>query len=534
MSNILRSIIFKKVTQPLQNVNNAYKSKIMSELKVHLNNSNNMYCFTLPLKSEHYNISDEVPDIIKNDLEDTFDNVRIENNTILFNILRDKYIKTILESNHSGLIPPLLIDNNKHVIVEFSSPNIAKPFHFGHLRSTIIGNCIANINDFLHNKVKKINYLGDWGTQFGLVQLGIELANIDDIQIQKDPLKALLKAYVTANELASSDPTISERARDIFTQLELGENTYYKKWQTFKHYTVQELEKTYKRINVSFDEYHWESMYSAINIKHIISLMEELQLLELDHEDRKVIPITESRNIPILKSDGSTLYMTRDIAAAIDRFEKYKFDAMYYVVDTAQNDHFLSLITILNKLKLPWANKLKHVKFGRVIGMSTRKDESDNSSDILGISSVIIHDLKRRRTNDYKFNWDLILDMKGDCGAKLQYTHCRLTNLEYNSGATLVAECNPSLLKETEVDNLIILISKFDEVILKSYEQLEPCILTVYLFHLCHAVDKAFKTLRIKNQPPDLGNQRLLLFHTAKIILAEGMKLLGLTPLKKM
>ncbi|XP_076176986.1 arginyl-tRNA synthetase, mitochondrial [Ptiloglossa arizonensis] len=524
-----------------------------------------MYCFVLPLNSKYYNVEGEVQNIIQNHSDDIFDKITIKNSIISFNVLRDKYVKTILESNYSGLIPPLLLDKNKNIIVEFSSPNIAKPFHMGHLRSTIIGNYIANMNDFLQNKVKKINFLGDWGTQIGLIQLGLEKLNIDNIKMQTNPIKSLYEAYVLANNLAQTDPSIKQCARNIFRQLEFEDTIISQQWQTFKDYTIQELEKTYKRIDISFDEYHWESMYTAKSINKVISLMNKLQLLIKDDVNRLVMPLSELDKVSIIKSDGSTLYLTRDIAAAIDRFEKNKFDAMYYVVDNGQTLHFSTLVKILTKMKMPWADKLKHVKFGRIRGMSTRKgtavfledflneakevmrcnqrcnfttkvtlDELDNSADVLGISAIIINDFKRIRTKDYEFNWNVIFNVDGDTGIKLQYTHCRLSTLEYSSGATLTRECDPSLLKEKEVDDLIILISKFDEVVLQSYEELEPYILTKYLFCLCNTLTKALVRLRIKGEPSDLGNQRLLLFYIAKVTLGKGMKLLGLTPLKEM
>ncbi|XP_078041949.1 arginyl-tRNA synthetase, mitochondrial isoform X2 [Augochlora pura] len=554
-----------KVRKSIHSVNNEHQHKISSALYVKLNQTNGTYCFAFPLESKYYNALDDVQNITKNDFENTVDSITVKDNTAYFAIPREQYIKQIIENNLSGPTPPVLPENSKNIIVEFSSPNIAKPFHLGHLRSTITGNYIANISNYLQNRVKRLNYLGDWGTQFGFIQLGIELGKVDNNEIHANPIKGLYKAYVLANELAKTDSTMNDRAKEIFRKLEFGDSTTYTEWQTFKDYTVQELEKTYKRLDISFDEYHWESMYTASNTKKIISLMEEMKLLMLDKENRKVINIAEDRNIPLIKSDGSTLYITRDIAAAIDRFEKNKFDAMYYVVDNAQTDHFSNLIETLNKMKLPWANRLKHIKFGRVRGMSTRKgtavfledilneaqeimrerqltknttkvslDEMDKISDILGISGVLVYNLMQRRMKDYEFNWNLMFQMKGDSGIKLQYTHCRLTNLERNSGATLTTECDASLLKEPEVDDLIISISRFDEVILKSYEEFEPCVLAVYLMQLCNTINKALKRLKIKGEPPDVGNQRLLLFHTSRLILAEGMKLLGLTPLEKM
>ncbi|XP_012245942.1 probable arginine--tRNA ligase, mitochondrial [Bombus impatiens] len=564
MSNFIRTVIFKKIIKQLQNIDNACQYKIMSNLRITFNKEIDTYTFVLPLKSKDYNLTNKVKDITDNDLKGDFDNITVQDNTIHFNVLRDKYIKQILESNLSGVRPPL-VDINKNIIVEFSSPNIAKPFHIGHLRSTIIGNCIANLNSFCQNQVTKINYLGDWGTQFGYVYIGMKMANIDNIEMQTDPIKTLYTAYVNANKLAKDDPSINESAKEIFRQLELEDNEVYKNWESIKHFTVLELERTYKRIGVTFDRYDWESMYTAKKINKIIDKMGEMQLLKLDNENRKVIPLSEEKSVPIIKSDGTSLYISRDIAAAIDRFERNKFDAMYYIVENGQTDHFTSLIQILNKMNLPWVNRLKHVKFGRVHGMSTRQgtvvfledilnkakeimkqkqldakttkiplDKIDETSDILGVSGVIIQDLKQSRMNSYEFDWNLMLDMKGNSGIKLQYAHCRLCSLEELSGATLVKECDSSLLKEAEVDQLILLISQFDEVVLKSYQELEPCVLTIYLFHLCKAINIAWRKLSVKHQSNDLGNQRLLLFHIARITLAQGMKLLGLTPLEKM
>ncbi|XP_043523823.1 probable arginine--tRNA ligase, mitochondrial [Frieseomelitta varia] len=561
MSNFIRTVIFKKVIKPLH-IDNVCHHKIMSNLYITFRKEIDTYTFVLPLKSKHYDLTNKIKNI--NDLRSNFDNVAIKNNIMYFNVLRDNYIKQILENNLFGVRPPL-INNNKNIIVEFSSPNIAKPFHIGHLRSTIIGNCIANLNSFLQNQVTKINYLGDWGTQFGYIYIGMKMKNIDNIEMHTDSIKTLYTSYVDANKLAESNPNIHEHAKEIFRQLEFEDNEVYKNWEKIKQFTVVELEKTYKRLSVIFDQYEWESMYTAKKVNKIINKMEEMQLLKLDNNNRKVIAVSEEKNVPIMKSDGTSLYISRDIAAAIDRFERHKFDAMYYIVENGQTDHFNNLIQILHKLNLSWADRLKHVKFGRVHGMSTRKgtavfledilnkakeimkerqleakttkiplDKLDESSDVLGVSGVIIQDLKQNRMNNYKFDWDLMLNMKGDSGIKLQYAHCRLCSLEELSDATLVTECDSALLKEPEVDQLILLISQFDEVVLKSYEELEPCILTIYLFRLCKAINMAWHKLTIKNEPKDLGNQRLLLFHTAKIILAQGMKLLGLTPLEKM
>ena len=289
-----------------------------------------------------------------------------------------------MESNIQGVTAPFIDIKQQSIVVEFSSPNIAKPFHVGHLRSTIIGNYIANLHSFLSNNVQRINYLGDWGTQFGYIQVGIDLLGITDDAIKNDPIGELYRAYVHANQLSENDATIAKKARQIFENLEKGADfASSQRWKVFRKYTTNELEKMYKRLGVTFDEYHWESMYKSQEIGKIIELMEALCLLKIDKEERRVVVLNENRNIPIIKSDGSTLYVTRDIAAAIDRFERYNFDQMYYVVDNAQTDHFKNLFTILERMQQPFASRLHHVKFGKIRGMCTRKGTAVFLEDFL-------------------------------------------------------------------------------------------------------------------------------------------------------
>lgn len=359
--------------------------------------TNGVYSFLLPLKTRQYDMQTKTQNIIDNDPNNIF-NVSIENNAISFNFSREKCIKEILECNCFTVSAPTFVNNKKNIIVEFSSPNIAKPFHLGHLRSTIIGNYIANINNFVENNVKKINYLGDWGTQYGLVQLGIDIANISEDEMKKSPIKALYTAYVTANKLAETDSSILDRAREIFNDLETGVGVTCEQWKAFKQYTIEELKKTYGRIGITFDEYHWESMYNAKNMEKIIMLMEKMQLLVTDEQNRKVVNLENGKIVPLIKSDGSTLYIARDIAAAIDRFEKNNFDCMYYVVDNTQAEHFLNLLDILRRMKIPWVERLKHIKFGRLHGMRTRKGSITFLEDILNTTRDI---MKQKQLNSH-------------------------------------------------------------------------------------------------------------------------------------
>lgn len=386
---IIFQFIYFQITKSLQSDNNINISDIASYLHFKTQKTNGVYSYLLPLKTRQYDMQNKVHNIIDNDSNSIF-NVSIENNAISFNFSREKCIKEILECNCFTVSAPTFVNNKKNVIVEFSSPNIAKPFHLGHLRSTIIGNYIANINNFVENNVKKINYLGDWGTQYGLVQLGIDMADISEDEMKKSPIKALYTAYVTANKLAETDSSILDRAREIFNDLETGIGITCEQWKAFKQYTIEELKRTYGRIGITFDEYHWESMYSAKNMEKIIMLMEKMQLLITDEQNRKVVHLENGKIVPLIKSDGSTLYIARDIAAAIDRFEKNNFDCMYYIVDNTQAEHFLNLLEILRQMKMPWVERLKHVKFGRLHGMRTRKGNIMFLEDILNITRDIM------------------------------------------------------------------------------------------------------------------------------------------------
>lgn len=253
----------------------------------------------------------------------------------------------------------------------------------GHLRSTIIGNFTANILEFLSHKVVRINYLGDWGTQFGLLQVGLDMCDYSETMIKENPIQLLYQAYVEANKKAEIDPSISTRAREAFCSLEEGDTSNMKKWQLFRTYTEQELQRVYQRLGICFDEYHWESEYSAKEISRTLQSLETRGLLKAGDDGKKVVEINPQWCVPIMKSDGSTLYLTRDIAAALDRYDQHNFTEMLYVVDISQTDHFAALFGVLSSMQLPWASSLKHVKFGRIRGMSTRKGSAIFLTDIL-------------------------------------------------------------------------------------------------------------------------------------------------------
>ncbi|XP_023222566.1 probable arginine--tRNA ligase, mitochondrial [Centruroides sculpturatus] len=278
------------------------------------------------------------------------------------------------------------------------------------------------------------------------------------------------------------------------------------------------------------------------------------------------VPVNADRELTVTleKTDGSTLYISRDIAAVLDRKEKYNFDKAYYVVDNNQSDHFLSLVAILKILGYDWYSSVHHIKFGQIEGMSTRKgklvhlkdlleeakskafismlnssttratNNMDEIADVIGMSAVMINDMKNRRQSNYKFDWDKVLYMKGDSATTLHYNHARLFSLERNCGVYLNPYCETKYLMEPEAVNLVQHIARFDETIMAAYNKLEPHIIVRYLFALCYLIGKANKTLPVKNQDKVIAMSRLFLFHTSRIVLGTGMKLLGLQPLDMM
>lgn len=297
---------------------------------------------------------------------------------ICFEINKDIFIKDVIEN----CALPYINFKFKNIVVEFSSPNVAKPFHLGHLRSTIIGNFVANLYEYFHNNVTKLNYLGDWGTQFGFIKVGLEELKYNKEDLKINPIKLLYESYVHANKLGESDPEISKKARAEFAKLENGSEEMLEDWKVIMDFTREELEGTYRRLGVAFNEYHRESMYNINDIQTVIKRLLEKNLLQRQ-DDGKSVAVVNDRKVSVLKSDGTSLYLTRDIAAAIDRFEKYKFDQMFYLADNGQHDHFYALKTILQQLDLPWAANIEHVKFGRVRGMSSRKGNAVFLKDIL-------------------------------------------------------------------------------------------------------------------------------------------------------
>ena len=573
MASKFRNLISVNVSSFLKISNSDFKlthRDIAAQLKVKLDRNHARIYFQSPVKLLSENETD-VSGFVQNFPTDNYLTGidTLEKGKINYFVDTKTFTEQVIRTTLT--LPPdyqwtknaLFPETVTNVVVEFSSPNIAKPFHIGHLRSTIIGNFVANINQKVGNSVKRINYLGDWGTQFGLLVAGLEASgkNFRDLS-----LSDLLKVYIEANRKAEADETFMQKALDSFKSLESGDSEKLQIWDRCRQLTLEELNKNYSKLNVAFDCYHGESMYGQKSLNQVLTLLENRNLIKVTDDGRTVIPL-ERTNVTVKKSDGSSLYITRDIAAAIDRNESFNFDKMFYVVDNSQGTHFNNLFEVLRRLGCEWSGDCHHVKFGKIMGMSTRRGQMVLMSDILeeatarmrenqdksantrvaeedreavaeavGVSALIVADLGQRRTKDYEWAWDRALSDSGDTGVKLQYTHARLTSL-LEKCQELDTELDTSLgdlLTESIAVELVWVISRYDEVLASSYTTLEAVTMVKFLFQLCNTTSKALKLLPVKNaETRDLAAARIKLFAAAKLILADGMTVLGIRPLDR-
>lgn len=454
-------------------------------------------------------------------------------------------------------------------VVEFSSPNIAKPFHAGHLRSTIIGNFVRNVLKANGWKTIAINYLGDWGKQYGLLAVGYKRYG-DDAELEKDPIKHLFHIYVKINSDASENPAVHDEARAYFKKMEQGDEEALALWSKFRNLSIVKYKDIYARLNVIFDIYSGESKYSAGMIE-VLDHLKELGLLELS-EGAQIVNLKEYKlgGAIIAKTDGTTLYITRDIAAAIERYRTYKFDSMYYIVGAQQDHHFRQLFKILDLMGMPWASQCHHINFGLIKSktgqMSTRKgtvvfldeildntqqemhevmkknevkykqiDDPDYVSDVVGISAIMIQDMMARRVKDYEFDWSRMLSFEGDTGPYLQYAHARLCSIARNQNQYTVDEnTDLSCLKEKEAYDLLAIISQYPDLVKNLTNQLEPCMVVAYCMRLAHCVSQALEALWVQGQEENVAKARLALYSCARITLHNALCLLGIRPLTRM
>ncbi|NXE72936.1 SYRM protein, partial [Cochlearius cochlearius] len=499
--------------------------------------------------------------------------------TVNFTVNRELLAKTVLQQvlkdgSEYGVKSELFSTvPRQKAVIEFSSPNIAKKFHIGHLRSTIVGNFIANLKVALGHEVVRINYLGDWGMQFGLLGVGFQRFG-DKEKLKCSPLQHLFEVYVQINK-AAEDETTKKLAKDFFKKLEEHDEQTLSLWKKFRDFSIEEYIRIYKRLGVHFDEYSGESFYQEKS-QEVLKLLEDKGLLQKTIKGTGIVDLSEKKDLSsfstVMRSDGTSLYITRqfliisfrDLAAAIDRMNKHSWDTMIYVTDKSQSNHFQHLFQILKLMGYDWAERCQHVSFGLVQGMKTRRGEVIFLEDVLnevrsrmlqnmastkttkeiedpvetaekvGLAALIIQDFRGLLSSDYQFSWDRALQSRGDTGVFLQYTHARLHSLEQMHGNEQLTDVNVACLQEPDAISVLQHLLRYDEVLYRSSQDLQPKHIVSYLLMLSHLAAVAHKTLPVKGSTPELAQARLCLFQAARSVLANGMKLLGITPVTQM
>ena len=463
------------------------------------------------------------------------------------------------------------IGAGRPVVVEYSSPNIAKPFHIGHIRSTVIGASIARIYDYLGFKVIRINHLGDYGTQFGKMIVAYRhWGNKQDVI--DEPIKTLLGYYTKFHEEEAKDPSLDDEARATFTKLENGEPEETELWQWFRDESLKEFNRVYDMLGIKYDSYAGESFYSD-KMPRFIKELEDKGLMEED-EGAKLVRLDDYGLTPALiqKSDGSTLYITRDIAAAVYRKETYDFYKNIYVVASQQNLHFQQWIQVLELMGYEWARDCVHVPFGLVSladgTMSTREGRVVFLEDVLngavdktreiikeknpdadpemveevakavGIGAVVFNELSNYRIKDYVFSWDHVLNFEGETGPYVQYTYARSCSILRNAGEETVAKAragfDPQYLTSESAHALTSLLYRFPDVILEAGEKYEPSIVTRHLVDIAQAFNKFYHDEHILVDNEDEKVAKVAMVIAAQTAIRNGLVILCMKAPEKM
>ncbi|MEB3100183.1 arginine--tRNA ligase [Ferviditalea candida] len=455
------------------------------------------------------------------------------------------------------------IGQGRNIVIDFSSPNIAKPFHVGHLRSTVIGKAIYNIYEFMGYHCIGVNHLGDWGTQFGKLIVAYQQWG-DKSKVEADGIDELLRLYVKFHDEADHRPGLEDEARAWFVRLERGDEEALALWEWFKEISLNDFNRIYELLGVSFDSYAGESFYND-KMDAVVQELKDKELLEED-EGAMLVRLDEYGMPPalILKKDGSSLYHTRDITAAIYRKNTYDFEKAIYVTGSAQSLHFQQWFKIIEMMGYDWAKDLVHVPFGQVslegAKLSTRKgnvimleellrqaigktkaiiesknpdlENKDEVARMVGVGAIVFNDLSTNRIKDIVFSWDEVLNFDGETGPYVQYTYARGCSLMRKAGeadgAVDPALVDASLLVNEEAQNVLKQLYLFPEKVEQAMHKLEPSLISRYLVDLAQSFNRFYHNCPILVEDQALRAARLALVESVRAVLRTGMNLIGL------
>ncbi|HFD1697141.1 TPA: arginine--tRNA ligase [Enterococcus faecium] len=476
-------------------------------------------------------------------------------------LISKKVLQTVVkEKEHYG---DSNIGNQGTVPIDMSSPNIAKPISMGHLRSTVIGNSIGFIMEKIGYQPIRINHLGDWGTQFGKLIVAYKKWGSEEA-VKAEPINELLRLYVQFHEVAETEPELNEEARAWFKRLEEGEEEAIQLWQWFRDESMKEFNKIYDLLEVQFDSLNGEAFYND-KMDEIVELLEEKHLLNED-KGAEIVDLSAYDLNPALikKSDGATLYITRDLAAALYRKRTYDFKQSLYVVGNEQSYHFKQLKAVLKEMGFDWSDDMHHIPFGLITQggkkLSTRKGKivlleevlneaiqsakeqiSEKNPDLenkdvvakqVGVGAVIFHDLKNDRLNTFDFNLEEVVRFEGETGPYVQYTHARAVSLLEKAGF-VPSETADYALNDDISWEVVKLVQKYPETVLSAGEKYEPSVIAKHAIKLAQAFNKYYAHTKILADD-EQKEARLALVYAVTVLLKEDLRLLGLHAPDKM
>lgn len=454
------------------------------------------------------------------------------------------------------------------IVIDLSSPNIAKPMSVGHLRSTVIGAAIQRIFDALGYTTVGINHLGDWGIQFGKLVAAIDRWG-DTVELEREPMKALLDLYARYHDEEERDPTLLEQARANFRELESGRDGHVRaSWRRLTELSLSEFDKIYRRLGVTFQEIRGEAFYEP----HLDETVQRIVDAGITEESQGALVVdlsaSEGEMPPLLlrKTDGTTLYATRDLAAAFHRWELYHFERCLYVVGGDQRLHFRQLKAVLERMGLEWAARIEHVDFGmlrlpegkmssrlkRVVFLDDVLDrardealriireknptlaDAEAVAEQVGVGAVVFNDLKRERVKDVEFVWEEVLSFEGETGPYVQYTHARLCSIRRKALAAGEGAAAPDWAALEDAVPVLLRLGRFGVQLHAAARQAEPSELATWLLGLCREVNAWYSQHRVLGQEPAITAARLALVEATALALKEGLRLLGVAAPEEM
>ena len=465
-------------------------------------------------------------------------------------------VETISKDNFGGSEE----GKGKTICIDYSSPNVAKNFHVGHLRTTIIGNSIYKIYSKLGYHVERINHLGDWGTQFGKLIVAYKKWGSKE-EVEKNGISELMKIYVKFHEEAEKDPTLEDQAREWFARMEQGNEEALEIWRWFVDISLVEYRRIYELLGMEFDHFTGESFYRD-KTQEVVDMLEEKKLLVLS-DGAYIVPLDEYDMAPclIMKKDGSSIYATRDLAAAIYRKRTYDFDKCLYVTGLEQKLHFAQVFKVLNLMGYEWSENMTHIPYGLVSmeggKLSTRSGNVIYAEEILhesiqkireiieeknpdlpnkdkvarqvGIGAILFNDLYNQRIKDVIFNWDKILNFDGETGPYVQYTYARCASIFRKVGDVVIPdEIDFNVLTDEVTMSLLKDMSRFPQVVKDASEKFEPFLISRFVVSVAQHFNKFYHDCQINVEDDNVRNARLKVVKLTMEVIKDALDLLGI------